>query len=101
LKFYAKRRSLIFVLVPSLALEVACEVLAPSLILVERALLWLKTPVDLPKLACCFPGQNLLVVFPVPPPSQKLANLLTEVKLTKYWSSTHCRKIQELNPLLV
>ena len=39
LKFYAKRRSLIFVLVPSLALEVACEVLAPSLILVERALL--------------------------------------------------------------
>jgi hypothetical protein len=56
-KFYAKRRSLIFVLVPSLALEVACEVLAPSLI---------------------------------PPPSQKLANLLTEVKLTKYWISTHC-----------
>jgi len=46
--------------------------LAPSLILVERALLWLK-----------------------------LANLLTEVKLTNYWSSTHCRKIQELNPLLV
>ena len=35
------------------------------------------------------------------PPSQKLANLLTEVKLTKYWISTHCRKIQEFNPLLV
>ncbi len=69
--------------------------------IVDRSLLWLKTPVDLPKLACCFPGQNLLVVFPVPPPSQKLANLLTEVKLTIYWSSTHCRKIQELNPLLV
>ena len=39
------------------------KLLASPLILVERAFLWLKTPVDLSKLACCFPGQNLLVVF--------------------------------------
>jgi len=91
LKFYAKRRSLIFVLVPSLALEVACEVACAFSYSSRARPFVLEDACRLAKTCLLFSRfPNLLVL-----------NLLTEVKLTKYWSSTHCRKIQELNPLLV
>jgi len=67
LKFYAKRRSLIFVLVPSLALEVACEVACAFSyssrarpLVAEDACRLAKTCLlfSRPKLACCFPGSS-------------------------------------------